>query len=183
MATDKNAANGRKIMTFLQATQNLISSGQSVVVAGTTTPQGQLVQKLQGMAAPYTAVDTVRDQYKQSLQVRDAQDAASSSYLAEAQKGVIALFGSTNPQLSQFGITPRKAKASLTSEQKVAAAAKSKLTRLARGTLGSRQKLSVTGTPAPKVVVSTSVQAPSVAPASVNGATSSANGAGNATAK
>jgi hypothetical protein len=57
---------------------------------------------------------------------------------------VMNAFGKTSPQLADFGFAPPKV-ATLTAEQKQAAVLKREATRKARGTVGPKAKLAVTG--------------------------------------
>ena len=58
------------------------------------------------------------------------------------------MFGTQSPKLADFGFTVRK-RATQTAEQKAAAALKRKATREARHTMGSKQRLKLTGAPVP----------------------------------
>jgi len=56
-----------------------------------------------------------------------------------------ATFSTTTAQLADFGLAPPKARSPLSSEKRVAAAAKMRATRAARGTTSKKQKLAVKG--------------------------------------
>jgi len=62
--------------------------------------------------------------------------------------------GADNQLLAQWGFVVSKPRKPLTSEEKVLRAAKAKLTRQKRGTLGKRQKAAIKQTTTPDVLVS-----------------------------
>jgi len=62
-------------------------------------------------------------------------------------------FGNQPDALADFGLAPPKARAPMTAEQKAVAAAKRKATRVARGTLGKKQKKAVKGAVTATLVV------------------------------
>lgn len=89
---------------------------------------------------------------------------------------VVAHFGASNPLLADFGITPKKDRRSLNTDEKSLMVKRIRATREARGTMGKREREKIHGTidgapvvvaqtPAPPVVV----QAPPIAYASTNG--------------
>jgi hypothetical protein len=73
--------------------------------------------------------------------------------------------------LADFGLRPKKAPTPLTVEEKAAAAAKRKATRVARNTMGSQQKKAVTGTFVGVVVTPIWTAPITPAPAAPNGPT------------
>jgi hypothetical protein len=83
-------------------------------------------------------------------------------------------FGNQPDVLADFGLEPEKAATPLTVEQKVAAAAKRKATRAARGTTGSKAKLAITGNVTGVVVtpVTTATAAQPAAAVGTSGGTS-----------
>ena len=56
-----------------------------------------------------------------------------------------ATFSTANAQLADFGLAPPRARSPLSSEKRVAAAAKMRATRAARGTTSKKQKLAIKG--------------------------------------
>jgi hypothetical protein len=75
---------------------------------------------------------------------------------------VMGIYGKTGPQLADFGFTPPKT-ATLTPEQKAAAVAKRAATRKARGTVGPKAKLAITGATAAASAAATAPATPAPA--------------------
>ena len=73
-----------------------------------------------------------------------ALNAKGTGIVTGLKQYVMNAFGKTSPLLADFGFEPPKVTV-LTPEQKAAAAAKRTATRLARGTVGPKKKLAVTG--------------------------------------
>ncbi len=81
---------------------------------------------------------------------RNIQLEARDFYL-QLKKVIVAFFGAQSAQLADFGLTPAKAHPKRTSAQNAVQAAKTKLTRAARGTASKKQKAAINpmvGTPA-----------------------------------
>jgi glutamate-1-semialdehyde aminotransferase len=89
-----------------------------------------------------------------------AQDGA---ILREARDSLTLMFNSVPETQAAFLITPRKPNKPLTTEERAAATAKLRATRLARGTTSKQQKAKVTGNVTGVVI--TPVTAPAASPA------------------
>ena len=72
-----------------------------------------------------------------------------------------ATFGTAATPLADFGLTPLKAPRPLDSEQRAAATAKLRATRLARGTTSKKQKLAIKGDVTGVLVTPVSLAGPS----------------------
>jgi hypothetical protein len=69
-----------------------------------------------------------------------AIDKRVKPFVAELRLLVLALFGEKSPRVLSFGFAPNKKRRKLSVQEKVAAAAKARATRMARGTMGPRQR-------------------------------------------
>jgi len=120
-------------------------AGNSMAVGGVTLTLNQIETELTGFASLRTGVDTARAALQAKLAAEEAQATVMNAFLEAFVKIVRGSFGNQADVLADFGLEPEKAPTPLTVEQKVAAAAKRKATRAARGTTGSKAKLAITG--------------------------------------
>jgi hypothetical protein len=155
----------------LPATTELQLGGQSVKVS-------DLLTSLDSALATFAPVDSAKSALKQTQSDRTQKVASAQDLVGQLKAYLVATWGKGSPQLAPFGFTP-KGRKPLTSEQQALKAAKAKLTRKARGTKGSKQKLGITaqgspglvlmaadGTPMPGVLKGPS--APALTPATVS---------------
>ena len=105
----------------------------------------QIVAELNGFAALRTDVETARAALQGRIAVETAQAIVMNAFISALVKIVRGMFGNQPDVLADFGLQPTKAPTPLTVEQKAMAAAKRVATRTARGTKGSRKKLSIKG--------------------------------------
>ena len=70
--------------------------------------------------------------------------ASSAQFVSDVRQTILAMFSGQTDVLADFGLAPRK-KAVRTPEAKVAANAKAKATRTARGTKGKKQLAAISG--------------------------------------
>jgi hypothetical protein len=75
-----------------------------------------------------------------------AVDQRVKPFVAELRLLVLSLFGEKSPRVVSFGFAPNKKRRKLSAQEKVAAAAKARATRMARGTMGPRQRALVAST-------------------------------------
>ena len=109
-------------------------AGISMSVGGVTLTLTQIETELTGFASLRTGVDTARAALQAKLAAEEAQATVMTAFLDAFVKIVRGSFGNQPDVLADFGLEPEKARTPLTVEQKVAAAAKRKATRAARGT-------------------------------------------------
>ena len=84
-------------------------------------------------------------------------------------------YGGDPAALADFGLPVRK-KGVLTPAQKLASAAKARATRLARHTMGSKQKAAITGAPAPAVTTPAASSGVTSPPPATAGGSSTSTG-------
>jgi hypothetical protein len=142
----------------------------SLTINGTAMTQVQIDARLKGYLATFSAADTAKQQSQSAVAARTAIIAEARDFYLQLKKAVIVYFGAQNPQLADFGITPSKAKAAKTSAEKAVIAAKSQLTRAARGTTSKKQKAKINpGTGSPAVVIGADGAPTAIPPTVIDG--------------
>jgi hypothetical protein len=139
----------------------------SIVIAGTSTTTAAIVAKLQARIAAISTVQTTRATWRAAVQAERTEVAATKAFVSAVRQALLVAFTGQVDVLADFGLTPR-AKHVATPAENLVRAAKSKATRAARHTMGSKQKAEVKGTGTPVVSVTTApVAVAPVAPATV----------------
>jgi len=159
------AADGQVIVGITKDLQNV----SQLPLDGDTYTPTSLVAFVQARIDAAHKIDTARAAYLDAVKVYDALNTKTTRVLRGLRNYVIGLFGELSPKMADFGFTPSP-RATQTTAQKAAAAAKRMATRKARGTMGKKAKLKITGatpTAAPPVVPAPA----SPAPAPGNGTT------------
>jgi hypothetical protein len=141
-----------RLRGLIAGTQKHYPNG-SLTFGGATYTSSALIQLLQSLDDATAAVDAAKAKEQDALkQQRNVK--AKVGPVAQAYRSyLVALHGNAVEPLADFGLTPKKAPAPRTAEQKATAAAKRKATRVARHTMGSKQKKDVKGTVTTTVVV------------------------------
>ena len=151
--------------------------GISMPVGGVMLTLAQIETTLTSFASLRNGVDTARAALQAKLAVETAQAVAMSAFIDAFVKIVRGCFGNQPDVLADFGLAPEKPKTPLTVEQKLAAAAKRKATRVARGTKGSKAKLAITGNVTGVVVTPVTTATPTQ-PAAAAGTTGGTGASG-----
>jgi hypothetical protein len=125
-------------------------SGQLLLLAGKSVKADDLVSQLDGYVAQLAATfASEATWHAQVLATRTMEDSQINPQVSALETYLLSLYGPTSPTLSDFGLTPRKARAR-TVKSKAEALDKSAATRVARHTLGPRQKASIHGAVPPE---------------------------------
>jgi hypothetical protein len=127
------------------AEKHLANVTQVTLVGSSFTP-AQITAKLQQVVTLRDDVDAAKASTKAKIVAEKADMPALRAFMSALVSFVKATFGNSPDVLADFGVHP-KARAPLTVEAKVAAAAKRKATRAARHTMGAKQKKDVRGAP------------------------------------
>jgi len=135
----------------------------------------QVVTQLQQLATLRIDVDNAKAALEAKLATETVQAPALRAFLRAFVQFVKTTFSKSPNVLADFGLKADKVKTPLTVEQKAAAAAKSKATRSARGTKGSKQKLEISGDVTGVVVTPVTAPKPAVAAAVDSGTSAPAN--------
>jgi hypothetical protein len=167
---------------FLKGVSSAIPDGTSLTVAGQSWTKDALKTWLQAGLDLHEAVEAKKRELKTARQTLAQGLPAERKLLKDLKDALVAFFGRGNPVLGQFGIKAPASRRPLTAQQLAMRAAKAKLTRVARHTLGSRQKqsLHVQGTPTlvigPEGVTLTPAETPAP-PSNTGGASGTKSGA------
>jgi hypothetical protein len=130
--------------------QNL--SGQVLVLAGKSVKIADLLTEFDDYVAQLNATDVARGAWLTQVEATAVmEDTAVDAHVSLLESYLRTYYGPTSQSLIEYGLTPRKVR-ERTGAEKVEAAAKSAATRVARHTLGPRQKAGIHGSvpPAPQ---------------------------------
>ena len=130
----------------LTSTSNALLN--SLVILGASMSKAEIIAKLNAWLPLFAAVLTARQAYTTAVAARQAALPAMHAFFASFESALKQALGPSNlAQLAAFGITPPKARKQASPETKAIAKVKSAQTREARGTMGKKQKLAISGTP------------------------------------
>jgi hypothetical protein len=118
----------------------LLPATFSMPVGGVQYDAANLATKLQGAVAPLVDVANLKAALAKAEAAAEAAIAAARALSQQVDSGFKAAFGLTSPTLTELDLKPKVARTPMTTEQKLLMAAKAKATRIARGTLGPKQK-------------------------------------------
>jgi hypothetical protein len=118
-------------------------SGVTLTLSGQALTTKQIVSELQDLIDAANAVEPARAAWQAAVAAEKAQQASSQEFLVALRQAVLAMFRSQPDVLADFSLTAPKKRPKLTSAQAALKAARSKATRVARGTLGpvARQQI------------------------------------------
>lgn len=124
--------------------QKHLQNVSALQLAGTTYAPADLVKLIQSRSDQAGAVATAYATWRTAVAADEALNTKLTPLIQALRQYVLNAFGSTGTVLADFGFTATVRKP-LSPQAKVAAAAKAKATRAARGTKGKVQKKAVTG--------------------------------------
>lgn len=133
-----------KMVAAIAGVKKDMQNTSNLSLAGTTYTPATLVTFLQSVIDAGNAADTARASWLAAADAAATLAKSGTEVLTGLKQYVSNTFGKTSTQLTDFGFAPRKT-VTLSPDEKVAAAAKREATRKARGTLGPKAKLKVTG--------------------------------------
>ena len=144
------ALDGQIILGIKKALQTVTS----LPLGGDTYTPKSLTAFLQSRIDGANAVAVAKANWLNAATAYDALNTTATLVVRGLRQYVMNTFGKTAPQLADFGFVPPKT-ATQTPEQKAAAVAKRAATRKARGTVGPKAKLKVTGVTAAAAAAAT----------------------------
>jgi hypothetical protein len=147
---------------LIAGTKKHFATATSLAFASATYTPSQIETSLQQLATLRSDVEDARTALTAKLAVEADQAPALLAFMRAFVQFVMSAFSKSPDILADFGLTPKKARAPLTVEQKAAAAAKRKATRAARGTKGTRQKAGITGAVTGVTITPVTAAAPEV---------------------
>jgi hypothetical protein len=134
----------QRIRSLIAGTQKQ-TPNESLTFGGATYTSAELVQILKSLDDATTGMDGARAKWRDAVTSQRAVKAKVSPVLKAYRSFLVAKYGTAVETLAAYGLTPHKAPAPRTSEQKAVAAAKRNATRTARHTMGAKQKQEVQG--------------------------------------
>ncbi len=143
----------------IQGIKKDLQSMTTLALGATSYTPTSLVAFIQSHIDAANAVVIAKANWENAIKTYAGIDKQAQVVLHDLKQLVMGAFGATSSKLADFGYQPRKVTV-LTPEQKAAAAAKRAATRKARGTMGPKAKLKVTGTTAAASTASTAAPAP-----------------------
>ena len=117
----------------------------SLTVGGVTRSRAELVVTLQGRVAARASTAASKAAWQDAVAAERATIAASKATLSAVRAALAVMFAGCAELLADFGLKPRKARRTLTTEEKTQAAAKARATRAARHTMGPRARAKIHG--------------------------------------
>ncbi|MGH7269720.1 MAG: hypothetical protein ACREJ3_04755 [Polyangiaceae bacterium] len=157
------------LCTALQA----LAGADPLILGGTTYKKADVIAVFQSCLGAIAATAAAQTSWKKAVADEKAVISASRPLRASVKSYMESRLGKNNPDLVTFGFAPAKAPATKV-KTKAVAQDKSKATREARHTMGSKQRKSVTGATAaavPKAPADASpLPAPALMPAPAPGA-------------
>jgi hypothetical protein len=130
--------------TLIAGIQKHLANGQLTFAGGTFTA-AQITSELQELVDLRAGVNAARAATTVKVAAETAKAPALRAFMSALVECVKVQFGTQADVIADFGVSPRKAATPLTVEQKAAAAAKSKATRAARGTMSVKAKKGIKG--------------------------------------
>ncbi len=150
-----NGNNQKSLQEFAKAAagvQSQFPAKSTVNLAGQSFTPAQLAAVFGTAVTAISAVAPVRAQLAQLVQQQRTAILAARTLYVVLRQFVEATFGKGSPVLAAFGFSTRKPRQPSV-ETKALGKAQAKLTRHARGTLGKRQKQTLTSSGSPGLVL------------------------------
>ncbi len=150
----KPARVSKRIDAFIRGVQKRLAPGVPFKVDGVTYDQASLLAKLLPVQQANLDVAEARMTLSQKVVVREGLHEAIRPFLGPLSDAFRNMYGSSNPGLSDFGVSYDKPRRKLTAEQKAIATAEGVRTRRARGSYTSaKQRAQITAEGLPGLLV------------------------------
>jgi hypothetical protein len=160
MSTTSRTVALAQVQAFMAGIQKHFPSGQ-FTLGGTVYTTQSLVQTLEGLENALVVLYAAHASVRDAVMALHEVEATVGPLMRHGKRFVLAAFATSPQELADFGMQPPRARRPLDSDKRAAATAKMRATRIARGTKGSKQKLSVKGNVAGVVVTPTTTRASS----------------------
>jgi hypothetical protein len=132
------------VRALIAGTQKHFPSGQ-FTLGNTAYTTASLVAILTDLAGAYAAVSAARLNARGALAGRRTEEAKANPVIRDYVTFLRATFRDATAELDDFGLQAAKALTPLSPEKRLAATAKAKATRIARGTVGKKRKSTIHG--------------------------------------
>jgi hypothetical protein len=152
MAVNRDAW-GSKLNLLSQGLSKNFTPKNSLVVAGVSMTQAQLLAKIASVLSLDTNVIDTKNAWSASVAANNAGKPAATKWIAALITAIKSNLGDGSPLLASFGIAAPKPKVVRTALEKAVTTALSANTRAVRGTKGAKQRASITTAGKPGVVV------------------------------
>jgi hypothetical protein len=130
----------------LSAGLRKLLGGQTIVLAGKSVKVDDLLKVFDAYIAQLATTDQAHSDWLTQVAVtRAMENGQVNPQVASLEDYLRSFYGPTSQTLTSFGLAPRKARAR-TAKTNIEAAEKNAATRVARHTLGPRQKAAIHGT-------------------------------------
>ena len=143
----------RLILHVLQGIEAAIPEEKTLDIGGSTYTRDELVAALEAKRDVFMKVIETRAELQRLIQERDKQIRDIADFMRDVHASFVGVLGRTNPEIEKLGFGVPRERRRLTSEELLIRAAKAKITRQLRGTLGKRQKEKIRATGTPTVIV------------------------------
>jgi hypothetical protein len=128
------------LQSMAKAFVQTFPAGTTCVIDGVTYTCAQLAAAFLEDVALFDAAEAARQAFIFALAARDQRIPGIRARLAGSVSMLETMYGKDTASFARFGVPARKAPRPLTTEEKLAAQAKSRATRVLRNTMGRRQK-------------------------------------------
>ena len=147
MTTSKTSKGSMQLRLrgLIAGTQKHFPNG-SLTFGGATYTPASLIQSFQNLDDATARMDAARAAWEDTVTAQRAVKATVDPLIKGYRGYLTTLYGNVSATLVDFGMSPRKERAPLTTAQQTAAVAKQKATRAARHTMGPKQKAGIKGT-------------------------------------
>ena len=142
-----------KIKKARDGVAKVIPAASPITIDGKQWKQPEILAALDTLDGLLVATEVARQQLQGALEAQKQALPSGHQLYIELGRALRTLLGKRNPELAEFGYAPTKARKVMSSEENLLAAEKRKLTRKARHTMGSKQKLAIQPAGKPTVVV------------------------------
>jgi len=127
-----------------------LPAGAPLALHGEPFSPASAAAMLQRRIDTFKAVEAAHAAWKAALRAAEVEHAASDAQVASLEVILVAMYAPRPDVLHGFDLTPPKARRQATADELRARAAKAAATRVARGTLGPKQRAKIKGVvPAP----------------------------------
>jgi hypothetical protein len=117
----------------------------SMLLAGQTVPTAELTAVLQSRIAATARVTSAHAAYLTAVKAYRDEMESTAPLVSNARAALAVGFAGQIEALADFGLEPRKARTPLSPDEMTVAIAKGKATRVARHTMGPKQKAAIRG--------------------------------------
>ena len=132
------------VQALMAGTEKHFPNG-SFTLGNAAYTTASLVQAFKALADALTVLAAAHASTRDAVTALREAETKVTPLMRDYRNFLRATFSTAHAQLADFGLAPPKARSPLSSEKRVAAAAKMRATRAARGTTSKKQKLAVKG--------------------------------------